>query len=52
MKSLTATEIKKRVNEYFSNSSPEMQEVDKAFKKLQDAIFLPLIKRMKQLLRN
>ncbi len=47
-KPMTATEI--RQNWVRFNEQPEVVAANKAFGKVSDAVLLPLIKRMKQLL--
>ena len=49
-KPITATEIKQNRERFLEE--PETIAVTKAFGRLQDAVFGPLIKRMKQILRK
>lgn len=52
MKILTATEIKQRNKDYFDNPNPELQKVYESMRKLQEYLFLPLIKKAIKLLKN
>ena len=49
---LTATEIKRRNKEYFDNPSPILKHNMRLIENVQKALFEPLIKRAKELLKN
>ena len=49
---LTATKIKENNADYFNNPSPELQRVNDAFGKLQEALINPLIKRCRELIKE
>ena len=49
---LTATEILKGNEDYFKNPNPEVKHNMKLIKTVQDALFIPLIRRARQLIKN